>query len=446
MIKPFRSKRFQKFAKNSLTLFLGSKFQAILLFIQSIVVARSLGVGRYGKWAIVVSICGLVVNFLTLKTADVLGKFFVELRVKKDYTNLGLIIKKTLYLELLTRTLAVAIILVFSIAAVNLFNGPDSMAVYLLYGMSFFFQFIGAIWFCLERDHSNYKTIASLSFLRALLRLLVIFILFVILDKVSLIALAFSFFFSSLIDILIKIFRTEKLLSQYGNLSIKGIFRIKSEADLRSYPIFGEYWQFVRTSYLSTSITSVMKKIDILAVGFFFSSESVGLLKLGKNIARIIQDVATNMSRPVYQEFNELISAGKHRRILSFLKQNLKYYLAGLFMVLLVISLFIEPFINMVYGKEFLASAIYFRVYMILVFMGLGGFWMKPLLLALKGWNYNLKMLLVSLPILVVSIVGFKYLWGIVGIIIACIFIRFSLKISFFVFIWSKLRAGSTKD
>jgi len=440
MIQSFKSKRLQQFARNSLSLFIGSKFQAILLFIQSIVVARSLGVSQYGKWAIVVSICGLAMNFLTFRTAEVLGKFFVELRVNRDFNNLGLIIKKTLFLELLTRVIAMAVILALSMVAVNLFKGPDNMSVYLFYGLSFFLQFFGAVWFCVERDHSNYKTIAVLTFLKALLRLLMIVFLFLVLKKANLLALSFSFFFSSLVVVLIKIIRTEKMLSNYGELSLRKIFRIKTDTVTRSHPVFKEYWQFVKASYLSTSVTSIMKKIDVLAVGFFFSSESVGLLKLGKNISRIIQDVATNMARPVYQEFNELISKGKHKRILNFLKKNLKYYLGGLFILLLVISLFIEPFINMVYGPEFLAASFYFRIYLILVFMELGGFWSNPLLLALKGWNYKLKILLFSLPFLFISVIGLRYLWGIVGILIACILTRFLLKVSFFVFIWDKLK------
>jgi O-antigen/teichoic acid export membrane protein len=439
MLQPFRSKRLVQFAKNTLTLFVGSKFQAVFLFIQSIIVARSLGVAQFGKWAIVVSLCGLAMNILTFRTVDVLGKFFVELRMKKDFVNLGLIIKKTLYLELFMRSLAMGLILVMALVAVNLFKGPEGLLIYFFYGMSFFFQFIGAIWFCLERDNSNYRTIAVLSSFRALIRLLLIVVLFVVLQEITLLALSVSFFLSSLGIMTIKIIRSNKLLSDYGHLSLRIIFLSPRRSSPGTYSVLREYWQFVKASYFSNFFSSIIKKMDILAIGYFFSSESVGLVRLAKNLSKFIQDFAINMAKPLYQEFNELISAGLTKKLYIFLKKNLKLYLGILFLFVFLASLFIEPFIKTVYGNEFIMASAYFRLYLFIVFIIMGSFWADLLVLSLNGWDFRLKILFFATLFYICAVYGLNYFWGIAGIVIANIFTRFLISSSYFLYIKKKI-------
>ncbi len=417
MLKLIKSQRLKNLIKNSGTLFVGSQFQTLLLFFQSIIVARSLGVIEYGKWAIVVTLCGLVMNFSTFRTSDVLGKYIVELRVKKEFSVLAVVIKKSLFVDFITRLGAIFLILLFSFSGSALFKGPESITIYLLYGFSLSFQFINATWFCLERDNFNYKIIAMLNFLIAFLRLVLIVYFFLILKKINLTFLAFSFLFSSGIVIIVKIIRIERLLNNYGQNSLKTIMIAKSDTIIKSYPVYKEYWQFMKTTYFSNIFSSMIKQMDILAVGYFFSSESVGLLRLAKNISKIIQEFATSMSKPLYQDFNELIEIGKKSKILSFLRKNLKYYLIILFFTLLSVSLFIKPFIVFVYGNEYIVASKIFRIYLILVFLFVGFFWIDPLVLALKGWKFKMKTLLVGLIfyfLLIVVLSKFLNLYGII--------------------------------
>ncbi len=423
MLKLIKSQRLKNLIKNSGTLFVGSQFQTLLLFFQSIIVARSLGVSEYGKWAIVVTLCGLVMNFSTFRTSDVLGKYIVELRVKKEFSVLAVIIKKSLFVDFITRSGAIFLILLFSFSGSALFNGPESITIYLLYGFSLFFQFINATWFCLERDNLNYKIIAMLNFLIAFLRLVLIVYFFLVLKKINLIFLALSFLFSSGIIIIFKIIRIERLLKNYGQNSLKKIMIAKSDTIIKSYPVYKEFWQFMKTTYFSNIFSSMIKQMDILAVGYFFTSESVGLLRLAKNLSKIIQEFATNMAKPLYQDFNELIEIGKKSKILSFLKKNLKYYLIILFFTLLLISLFIKPFIVFVYGNEYIVASEIFRVYLILVFLFVGFFWVDPLLLALKGWEFKMKTLLVGLIFYILLIVVLSKLLNLYGIVISYILV-----------------------
>lgn len=438
MIELMKSQRLVQLLKNSAVLFLSSKSQIILVFIQSIVVARGLGVAGYGQWAIAVVFGTLLMNFLSLKTDDILGKFIVDLKTAKSFSLLEAIFRKTLWFEFLMRLAGLAAIIGLSTFAARWFKGPEQRIIYIVYGSFLFLQFSNATWFSLERDNGHYKVIAWLDFLNSFFRLGFICFFFLLLKDVTIEKLALSFLVSGCILFIIKWVRISKMLKEYG-ISLRRVLSPFKGQAAKSSGVFREYWTFMRATYFSTCFSFLIKKMDILAAGYFFSTESVGLLRLAKNLSKIIQDAAANMANPVYQDFNELIAAGKEKRILEFLKKNLKYYLGGLAAGLSILSLFVAPFIRLVYGVEYVGASAFFRVYLVLVFLVLSSFWTSPLVLALKGWNYKLKMFFSAFLFMCVTILLFKHLWGIMGIVISIIATRFVLEMSFFVFIWRKL-------
>ncbi len=443
MFKLIESERLRKLLKNFAALVISSKSQGLLIFIQSIIVAHWLGVANYGRWAIVVTFCALVMSFLGIKTGDVLGKFVVELKAKKEFALLRMILKRTILIDFSLRLLALASIYLFSFAAARWFKGPAASSIYLIYGTYHFLQFIEGTWFSLERDNDNYKTIAFVLFLEPFIRLAFICLFFLVLKEAGLTNLAVSFALGSAAVFIIKLLRLEKLLKNYDHGSLKEVLKSTNDAAAgcgEADRVLKDYRHFMRANYFSTSFLTLLRNMDILAAGYFFSEQSVGLVRLAKNLAKVIQEFAGIMGKPLYQEFNELLAAKKKQRIFSILKKNLKYYLAGLFILLFIISLFVEPFIKFVYGSEFLDASIFFRIYLFIVFVTLGSFWAHPLMLALGGWNFKLKMLFLSLLVLPVTILLFKSLWGVVGIVVGVISIRFLLNLSFVMFGWKELK------
>jgi O-antigen/teichoic acid export membrane protein len=445
MSNPLKSKRILNLIKNSGILFFSSKIQTLVVFIQSIVVARSLGISNYGKWAIVVAVCGFILNFSTLRTGDVLGKFLVELKQKKKFLELQSILKKTLLLDFSTYLLAICLVPVISFWAGPLLKGPGNISVYFIYGSSLFLDFVDSTWFCLERDNYNYKAIGILSFTNVFIRVFLIIFFFIGLRKVDLFFLSIAYLISSGLVFLVKLFRVKKLLLNYDKTSLLKLIIIKTDSKHKSSPYLKEYWQFIRVSYFSTFFTSIIKKMDILAVGYFFSSDSVGFLRLAKNISRSIEDLTSSLVKPIYQEFNELIAMNKHKRIFVFLRRNFKYYFGILIIIILFPLLFIEPFIKIVYGTEFLPASSYFKIYLLFVFINLAGFWINPLILALKGWNFRLKILIFSIPFLFITVIGFRYLWQVIGIIIACILTRLLLLFASWLYIMKNLKTKTVK-
>jgi O-antigen/teichoic acid export membrane protein len=410
-----RSERLRKLIKNSGTLIMGYQFQAALLFFQSIVLAKTLGVSGYGKWAIVLAFCGLVLNFSTFRTGEVLGKYIVELRAKNDFFLFNEILKKSLLIDFLSRTASTVFIFILSFWVSKWFNGPEGAMVYLVYGISQFLRFINPTWFSLERDNSNYSMIAVIDFMGSVLRLVFILFFFFVLKRPDLISLALCFLFSGLVLFFIKCLRVKKLILNYDQITIGKILKSKSRNSLGQSVLIKEYWSFLKTTYFSTIFSSLIKKIDIFLVGFFFSSESVGLVRLAKNLTNIIQGIASNISKPIYQDFNELLANEKLNKILGFLKKNLAKYLVIIFVGLLISSLFIETFILIVYGAEYLEASDFFRLYLIQIFFLLGFFWLNPFVLSLKGWAFKLKALIVTFVFIITGshfFVAWFEVWG----------------------------------
>jgi len=433
-----KSVRLKNLFKNSGILFLGSNFEAVFLFLQSVIIARAIGVAEYGKWAIVLTSCGLLMNFFSLKTEDVLGKYLIDLKIDKKTNELLQIIKKTLIYDFMTKSFALLVIILLSGAISKLFNGPNNVFVFWVYGASLFLKFINSLWFGLERDNSNYKNISLFNILILFIRVLIITYFFLIMNKTNLIFLAVSFLISNIIMFNVKTFRSNILLKENFDLSLKHILFNKNKV-FENKKVFQEFIGFIKTSYSSTFISTLIKKSDILVAGYFFSSESVGLLRLGKKIARIIQDTTNSVSKPLYKDFNEVIKKNAKNKIYKFLKKNFIYYVVVVFIILSIVSIFMKPFIVLVYGIEYLSSYTFFLLYMLMTFIVLISFWANPLLLALKGWNYKFKVLIVTTFFLIISIYFLKIYFGIYGVVIAYITAKMFTNTLFLVYIRKKL-------
>jgi O-antigen/teichoic acid export membrane protein len=430
-----RSQRFRNFAKNSGMLFLSNKLQAVLLLGQSVIVARSLGVSRYGQWAVVTAFCTLIADFLGFKTGDVLSRYVVLLRKKGNISLLEKLFQRAFILDFLTDMAGLAVILLLSPLVSKRFNGPGDTSIYLFYAISLVLGFIGSCWFALERDQGNFRFISSLSFLRTLSNVLWVCLFFLILKKTNLRFLAAACMLSESMIFLIKLTRIDRLLKNfYGSSLVRVLWKRCRPEELQAAEN-REFWQFMRINYFSSSISSLVKKIDVLAAGFFFSAADVGLLKMGKSLAGSIQDVTSDLAKPIYQDFNELIASGELGKIGRFLKQYLKYYLAAVFTAILVLSMIARPLISLAYGVEYLPAIPFFRLYLFLVFLFIGFFWMDPLIVAMGRFNVKLRFQLIAfalyLPLLYAGIrtIGIFGIVGAYSIVVVLIFVLMGLSL-----------------
>jgi len=256
--------------------------------------------------------------------------------------------------------------------------------------------------------------------------------------------LSFSFLISSFLTFLLKIYRINRILRQgpYGSLfKALGLGFKKLDSSPAYGGIMKDYWSFLRANYFSTSLLTMIRKIDILAAGYFFNREIVGLLKLARSLTKNIQEFAGILGKPLYQELNELLAQGRKHKILPYLKKHLPLFLSVLAIFLVIVSFFSEPFIKIIYGIDFVSATYYFKLYLILVFVVLGNFWNLPLLLALKAWNYRLKVLFVTVLLSIGGVVLLSSVWGVVGIIIAVILSRLYMFVAFFYYILKMLKS-----
>jgi len=433
------SRRLNTLFKNAMVLFVGSKFQAVFLFLQSVIIARTLGVKDYGKWAIVVAFCGLLMNFISLKTGDVLGKYLTDLKYNKRFDMLYYIIRKTIFLDILTKGIAFLLIIILSRFINEFLKGPENTLIYTLYGFSLFLGFIDSAWFSLERESSNYKNISIISIIHSYIRVFLVIIIFFLFKSIGLVFLSIAFLLSSILMFIIKIYRINMILKIDLNISLKTVISKKNKFIRKNNHIIKEVYDFLRATFFSTFFSSLIKKMDVLAVGYFFSSETVGFLKLAKNLSRIIQDIAINVLKPLYKEFNEIVASKKEKKILIMLKKYFIYYMGLLLIILSAINFLIKPFILFFYGKEFLVSASFFTFYLVIVFVILTTFWANPLLLALKGWRFKLNILMISFVLMTLLIMILNYYFGLYGLLTAFILARLFTNTSFVIYVIKKI-------
>jgi len=435
-----KKKRLKSLFKNSGILFIGSKFNALFLFLQSVIIVRTLGVEEYGKWAIVITVCALLMKFIGLKTGDVLGKYLIDLKHKQLFEVLNFIIRKSIFLDFLTRGIALFLFIIFSSFINEILKGPENIMIYVLYGFALFLGFVDSTWFSLERENSNYKNISIINIIQSFIRVLFIIVIFFLFKKNGLLFLSIAFLSSSIIMFVFKTFRINSLLKKDFNISLKAIIFNNNKFKVEEKYLINEFYSFFKATFFSTFFSTLINKMDILAVGYFFSLETVGLLKLAKNLSKIIQDVAISVLSPLYKEFNEMVANKNEKKILVVLKKYYIYYLSLLLLALSIINSLIKPFIIFFYGKEFLSSGTFFTFYLVVVFILFSTFWANPLLLALKGWDFQLYILMISFVLMIVLVIILNQYFGLYGLLIAFISVKIFTNTSFVIYVIRKIK------
>ncbi len=391
-----------------------------MVFIQSIIVTRTLGVEEYGIWGIVVAFCQTIKAFLSFTTLNPLTRYFVEYKKQENTDLLKLLIATALLTDLIVNLIILVFIIALSGLVVDILgSGEKSLPIYWFYSGIVFFTFIEATWYTVNRDLKKFKLLAIFPSALAFSRLILLIILWV-LNALNLTSFVIVNLLVSFVQFIMKFWNLKHNLSQEYQIDL---WNLPWKSCWKKRQKLSGFWQFMKITYLSTCLSTFMKNADVLLLGYYQTVEEVGIYRLAKSLISLIRALLDSLSSVIYQDFNEVIIAKQWQSLKRGLIRITKLWLPTMLTIILLAIFTAKPIIQLVYGEKFAISAIPFNILFLGVGLQISFFWLAPIMDAMDLAEKKFKVRVINtiwyIPISIIATQNYGYIGAAFAVSIA---------------------------
>ena len=398
----------ERLLKNSAWVFGVNVYKFSLSFVRSIVIARLLGVSSYGEFVVVMSVVGLVYEFLSLNLPTTLTKFGTEHLEANKLAGFRLVLNVCMLLTLASAVLSV----ILALASIELNWVPVSDSIWkpalYFYVFSFVFPYLSGLYTAALRLYDKFRLSSLLFALFSSFELILLSVALLIWPKnVNSVIIALSA--SNLLSNLVLIIWTEKVLA------IKKVpFRIGLQ--------LGPYWaEIVRVlpfslhNSLSRTIKTIIDQGDVIFLGYFVSFEQIGLYSIAKKLSMIVFYAIDPLITAVFPQFNKLLAEKKFKLVLQMVNKAM-LIIAALLLVYLVLAFYFGQWaIVLMFGSEFKAAYLMFMVFNVAIVFNAIVFWHLPVTWAIGASKQRLYTYLFSFLLVVILVFPMVKWYGVEG-------------------------------
>lgn len=380
-------------------------------FMQSILVAKNLGLTQFGVLALALGLASIVSQLLDFRYIDILVKYLTDLSERGDYDqSLKLVMVSTLMCLTLLFFGCVFLFFTWEILE-SIYSAIDGLGLYSVFAMCLGNIFISTqlsyIFQSVLRVHSM---IAQLAFINAMLyigRVVALAIGFYYFDLALSGVVLILFFVNVVFMILFAFFALKFLISKVD-------FRICIR-ELSAYKIPSGTKTFAGNSYL-TSVSSIpTKDLDITILGLFSTAEVVGLYRMAKNFSAAVWAFVDQVVLIIYADFSRKYS----QMNLTAIRRTI----AIIFTVSVCVCVIgwvtaytsLEHIIILVLSEDYVQSVEIFLTIFAGAFIWGPLVWAAPLALTFHMPQVVLKASLLTSVLLVILFLLFTYYWGVTG-------------------------------
>ncbi len=409
------------------TLLGGSSVALLASFLQTVLVARSLGPTSFGIWAGIQAFCTVVATLLTFRTSEPVTRYLAEYQQRREAalaTNpsgedaylVELLLGTAIATDALTQIFAILVIgLSAPWAAPLLPGGEEVLALYPIMAIGLLRNLFDGTWFSVARNLSRYRTIATLNALFPTLRLSATTICW----SLNVITLQRFVTLMTLLGI-VQMAITGWYLWRaiHTDLCIKPT-RLFSFNLLKRQRQLGSFWSFMKATFLWSLFSALVKEGDILILGGLRPAEEVGWYRLAKNLTSIVQQVGEMLAQVIYQDFSEQVVVRNGAALRDTIRFLAKTWLPAVVAVSLISITLAYFAIPLIFGGSYQATFGVFSILMIGTGCVTALFWVRPLTLAFELYWYNFQVVAWGSGLFLGADWIFIHIWGVHGAALA---------------------------
>ena len=353
----------KKAMKDTTTVFIMMAVAYFLGYVFRVILARELGVASYGLIYGVISLFGFFVILMNLGLETALVKYIAQYNVEKRFEEIKASIIIVLLIKLVLSMVVCGVLFIKAEwIALNYFGVPEACLLIQVFSVGMVFS-VGIT--VLKSVFQGFQSMLYYSSIDVVKSVLVVTLTILLLSlgyrEVAPI-MAFTMVF-----IILPIIYAVPLIKTFPAFTTTKL-RV-SKAMVSKLCIFGVSMAFVGLADMVLSYT------DTLMITYYRTLEEVGLYNVAVPSMKIIGIIGYVATAVVFPISSELWTNGKRKELFRGLQMLYKYVLVAVLPIALILFIFPETILGMLFGNEFRAAGNVLRVlvpgYFIYVYAGI---------------------------------------------------------------------------
>jgi len=366
---------FKRLFRNSSYLFFSNVITGVLGFVQTIFIAKFLGVEQYGILALVMTYVMAVNQLLDFRVWEAVIKYVSEYCENKDRRRAWATIKLFYWIAFLTGLVAFLIAVLCAPLAARLLRQPEIAGLANIFALSLLLLTVNGTSRAILQVFDKFKWISIQAIMRAVTMLvLTVSVLFASYGIRGVLA---AYVISSFLGTLVLSYFILRVLRS-------NLWNVRKEANiLLLRGRFREIGWFMFHTNMSAFWGMVIRHFDVLILGYFRGPTEVGYFKLAKNFVLLIGKIYDPLYDSIFPEISKLWALGCVKKFNRFL-YKLTIITSTLFLpIALAMFIFCGMVIKLTVGSEFDSAVLAVRIMILGVTIGCIFTWARPTVIAI---------------------------------------------------------------
>lgn len=394
-----------KLVKNFLNIFSGDAVGSLLSIISISFVTKGIGLEKYGFIVLIQGIASLTDGIFNFQSWQGFIKFFPTVKENREKTME--LIKFSYFLDVITAVIAFLILNLLGKFIKNIYNFSSyEMVLLMLFSLYIIFNIQGTPTGIL-RSFDRFDLLRNQRIITAIYNFIMLAVGFFF--KFDLGWFVFVYLSSNIVNgILINIFAL-RILKKRGLLEF---FKVKLRFDK-------EFFKFTCLTNINSSLDIPIQYFDNLLIGKMLSLEQLGIYKICKTVAIVLDKIGTPIYQTLYPYFCE--TAASHKTKEMFKKFFTVSGMLGGVCFLMIAGLNIVGFYIFAQFFSELVWKYKFEINLYVLMKSLGTIFIAvhPLFLALGYIKIETRIIFVANLIYISALFPLIKYWGLVGVILA---------------------------
>jgi len=365
------------FFLNASWLFGGSSTAAIFAAIETVVLARMLGVSDYGLFALIVAYVEVINRFFDFRVWETATKYIGTFWTGGDEAKTRSMIKLSYLIDISSGILAFLIAILGANLANDYFiKSPLAYTLICIFAVSLLIDTANSTSDAILRVFNKFRNLAFITSFQTFARLVLVTITLLLSMGVE--GVLLSYVVASFIGISIRLWAVSKTLNEN---------RLRGWWSAKLAPIKDQWkgiaWFLGNTSFTGTLRIANENSIGILLLGYFSGKDAAAYYKIARTIIKLMTRFSDPLHQAMFPELVRFSSINAMKEFQSLIKYSLKTLLKFTFPIGIFTLIFAEQIITIIFGNKYLPALTTLRVMTIAIVISQLTFWTNSALLAM---------------------------------------------------------------
>lgn len=367
----------KEFMKNVSWLVVAKSVPSAANVVEMIVLARVLGLELFGLLTLVIAYVKIVSSLVDFRVWESVVKYVGEFLEKNESDHALSMIKFSYIIDAAAGLLAFGVCLLLAGVANDIFiKSPDGFDLVLIFSLTLIVASVNTTSEALFRVFDRFKTIVLVQSAKAVFKLgsvLAALYLGYGIKGVLVAYVAVSFFEFVLTQMVVNKMLRDKGLHTW----------LSSRIGLLSSRMREITWFLLNTSFNATLTIANEGKVAVLILGYFFGSGAAGLYKIARAVIKVVNRITDPLHEAIFPRLVSFSTSNLYDRFAEIVKFSVRSLLKLVIPVLVIVLLFTEQIIELIFGGQYVPASNTMRVLAVAVLFTGGTFWLTPMLLAI---------------------------------------------------------------